>query len=140
MRYLMVLCLLATVFLACGGDDGGATGPRTKKEGSVFVQNGDSGLSLKVTVTLVAGQPPTQEDLPSDISPAQEMDIPRDGSPVLVTGTLPGGTEVQLHFQLYKRRGMDDDRTVTVDGSRLVVFGPDTNIENRNIDYEERPY
>lgn len=138
MRYLMALCLLATVFLACGGDDGG-TGPKTKDEGSVFVQNSDSGLSLTMTVTLVDGHPPTQDDLPSDMVPGEAIEIPT-GSPVRVTGNLAGGTEVQLHFLLNKRRNMEDDKTVTVDGSRLVVFGPETNIENRFIDYQERPY
>lgn len=137
MRYPIALCLLAAVLLACG--DGGGTGPKTKGEGLVYVRNRDSGLSLTVKVTLVDDHPPQEGQLPSDVSPGQEMDVPSNG-PIQVTSVLPGGTEVKLYFLLHKRRNMNHEVTVTVDGSQVVDFGPDTNIENRFIDHQVKPY
>ena len=113
---------------------------RSMLDGQIYVQNRDSGLSLSVTVTLVDGRPPTQDDLPSDMSPGQEIEIPSSGGPIQVTEALAGGIETKLHFMLRKRRNMEMDRVVRIDGNRLVVFGPETNIEEFFVDFQERPY
>ena len=138
MRCPMVLCLLAAVLLACGG--GGGTGPKSKENGFVYVQNRDGRLNLKVRVLLVDDHPPQEEHLPSGITPGQEMEAPSNEGPVQVTSVLPGGTEVKLHFSLHKVRGLNHEATVTIDGSQVVDFGSGTDVTTRFVDYEVKPY
>lgn len=138
MRFPIALCLLAAVLLACGGD--GGTGSKSKGEGLVYIQNKDGRLNLKVTVLLVDDQPPLEDHLPSGMAPGREVEVPSNAGPVQVTSVLPGGTEVKLHFALHKVRGLNDEVTVTVDGSQMVDFGSDTDVTTRFVDYEVKPY
>ena len=137
MRCILGALVLA-LFFACGG--GGGTGAEVQADGAVYVQNRDELLDLKVKVDLVDGQPPREEDLPQGIYPGQEMEIPPNEGPVQVTAVLPGGTKVGLHFWLRKRRNRSLDVTVPIDGSQLVDFGPNTNIEAGFVDYKIKPY
>ena len=137
MRYIVASILVTALLVSCGG---GGAGPKAKAEGAVYVQNRDERLDLKVKVEFINGQPPGPEHLPEGTAPGQEVAVPPNEGPVQVTAVLPGGTEVQLGFWLRKRRNRPLNVTVTIDGSQIVDFGPNTNIEAGFVDYQVRPY
>ncbi|HIE04015.1 MAG TPA: hypothetical protein EYP61_04590 [Candidatus Latescibacteria bacterium] len=136
MRCIVAFTIVAAVLVSCGG----GAGPKAKAEGAVYVQNRDENLDLKVKVEFINGRPPGPEHLPEGTVPGQEVTVPPGEGPVQVTAVLPGGTEVQLSFWLRKRRNRSLDVTVTVDGSQMVDFGPNTNIEAGFVDYQVKPY
>lgn len=125
--------LVGTAFLWVLGC-GGSTGPATKGEGRIYVQNLYAGAS-EVTIWVVS--------VDGEVVQGEHYDLTGRSDPVPVTDVLPGGSKVVLHFHVatfeYSQRAGDFEYEFEVDGNKLIRI-KDMYVHEGRLVYEELRY